>query len=114
MSVRCEKGWSVERFERWVTDELKRLKYTCKGCTEKFVRSKKAHDSILNSILNTYSTIKSGERLTIDHKIPKAKGGTNALGNLTLLCRACNIRKGDSVRPVRKRKAPVAAWEGWS
>lgn len=32
---------------------------------------------------------------TIDHKIPKAKGGTNAADNLLLACRACNEAKED-------------------
>ncbi len=33
--------------------------------------------------------------LTIDHKIPKSKGGTGHMENLQLLCGACNSIKGD-------------------
>ena len=31
---------------------------------------------------------------TIDHMVPQAKGGTDHLGNLQLLCGACNSMKG--------------------
>ncbi len=32
--------------------------------------------------------------LTVDHKIPKAKGGSDDLDNLLLSCTKCNQRKG--------------------
>lgn len=32
--------------------------------------------------------------LTIDHVIPRARGGTNDLANLQTLCRSCNSKKG--------------------
>ena len=31
---------------------------------------------------------------TIDHKIPKSKGGTNKPENLVLACSSCNSKKG--------------------
>lgn len=33
--------------------------------------------------------------LTIDHKLPKSRGGRNDIGNLQLLCHACNQLKAD-------------------
>lgn len=32
--------------------------------------------------------------LTIDHRVPLVRGGSNTLDNLTLACRPCNSRKG--------------------
>ncbi len=34
--------------------------------------------------------------LTIDHKVPLSKGGTNDLANLQTLCSKCNHKKGTS------------------
>jgi len=36
-----------------------------------------------------------GARLEVDHKTPKARGGTNAKDNLWTLCRECNRGKRD-------------------
>ena len=46
----------------------------------------------------------------IDHKHPIAKGGTNARGNLQLLCAKCNITKSDMTEEEflvsKKRRLP--------
>lgn len=37
---------------------------------------------------------KTGVKLEIEHIIPRSRGGSNRVDNLTLSCRKCNIKKG--------------------
>jgi 5-methylcytosine-specific restriction endonuclease McrA len=39
------------------------------------------------------------EKLTIDHVLPRSKGGSNNLENPRLACRECNRSRGDSLFP---------------
>lgn len=41
-----------------------------------------------------YYTDTPGLYLSIDHIIPKSRGGTNERGNLRVLCTSCNTKKG--------------------
>ena len=40
---------------------------------------------------------------TLDHLLPRARGGTNAKSNLVLSCKACNVKKGDHVYLLAER-----------
>ncbi|PSB20575.1 HNH endonuclease [Phormidesmis priestleyi ULC007] len=42
------------------------------------------------------------EELTLDHLIPKSRGGSNSLENLRLACFSCNNSRGDSLFPPRQ------------
>ena len=37
----------------------------------------------------------SGKELTLDHVLPKSRGGSNAWSNLVAACKNCNQKKGD-------------------
>ncbi len=49
--------------------------------------------------INLYSDIFGNEAdmLTLDHKIPKSKGGPENVSNYQCLCSACNAKKADSL-----------------
>lgn len=36
-----------------------------------------------------------GQYIEYDHSVPRSKGGPNTAGNIQLLCRMCNLKKGD-------------------
>jgi 5-methylcytosine-specific restriction endonuclease McrA len=40
----------------------------------------------------------TGLRLTVDHRVPVALGGTHSESNLQCLCKSCNCRKRDRVQ----------------
>lgn len=37
----------------------------------------------------------STEELTLDHRIPRSRGGKNCFENLQTMCAGCNMRKGN-------------------
>lgn len=57
--------------------------------------------------LNLYAVRKSGKEvlMTMDHVLPRAKGGQTEDGNVQLLCKPCNQKKRDkelSLEELRK------------
>lgn len=47
-------------------------------------------------------------QLTLDHWVPKSRGGSNRLRNLVLACATCNRRKGDKPAEVYLTSAQLA------
>ena len=53
--------------------------------------------------MNRCKYCKNKENLTVDHKNPKCKGGSDDLSNLQCLCKKCNsLKSGLSDRQVRR------------
>ncbi|AFV75385.1 HNH endonuclease [Thermus oshimai] len=59
---------------------------------------------------------RQGGDLTVDHVLPKSRGGKSTWENLVAACRACNLKKGDRtpeeagmrlLKPPRAPKAPL-------
>ena len=56
----------------------------------------------------------SGERMTIDHVIPRSLGGRTVWENVVSACRACNVKKGNTplhevrMRLLRKPSRPTS------
>ena len=42
-------------------------------------------------------TCGTSDHLTLDHRIPRSRGGTNELENLQTMCFPCNNRKGNKL-----------------
>jgi len=54
-----------------------------------------------------------GDQLTLDHIVPKSRGGGNSWDNLTSCCQACNRRKADRTpleagMPLLRRPIPLS------
>ncbi|SDE38894.1 5-methylcytosine-specific restriction endonuclease McrA [Thermus arciformis] len=55
---------------------------------------------------------RQGGELTVDHVLPKSRGGKHTWENLVTACRACNLKKGDrtpeeaGMRLLRPPKSP--------
>jgi len=47
---------------------------------------------------------KKRKKLTVDHKIPLSKGGTNFINNIQPLCNQCNCSKGNKLMPAETKR----------
>lgn len=76
--------------------------YLCKICTP--IKNKKSRWRLRFELLKNadFTCYYCGRKppevsLEIDHKFPKSKGGKNIKDNYQVLCKECNLGKGDSI-----------------
>lgn len=88
--------WRVAGWASYESDEYTKNR-------RRWIRMKEAGGSIRKAvriaIMDAFghqcAYCKSPDDLTVDHIYPVAKGGTNKMENLQVLCRRCNSRKKD-------------------
>jgi HNH endonuclease len=65
------------------------------GCKKEGIHLIKAKNTDGGYHIDLYT--KDFELMTIDHIIPKSKGGKNTLENLQPMCHTCNTKKADKI-----------------
>ena len=79
--------WPNARGSDWIHPKLRRELYerddwTCYVCLER---------------LDAGTPVNEPDALTLDHIVPRSKGGSDHPENLKTCCRGCNVRKSDSI-----------------
>ena len=81
--IKCSVSLELEKLDRKYCDD-------CRIRDRRYIKHLKFLLSRDKSCIYCHSI----ERLTIDHKIPLCKNGSNDISNLVLACNDCNLRKG--------------------
>lgn len=81
--------WRAKNF--WYTAERQAISKAKRyGCDIYFIRKR----DFRRLFQNRCFTCGTEDELTIDHIIPLSRGGNHGIGNLQILCKSCNSRKG--------------------
>lgn len=95
----------------------KSLGPNCGYCGIEMIPVKEAFEKTLRSSgpFRAYYT-KEQRRLpddipTVDHVVPRSKGGTSRMKNYVICCRRCNLEKGDKPHPGLPRDLKITWFE---
>ena len=80
-----------------VSHKVIRLTNFIKIPFNKMLRSKPSRNAIYQRDGHKCQYCGATRRLTIDHVIPKSKGGSDDWDNLVVACSRCNTKKGDTM-----------------
>jgi len=95
-----------------LSDRVIRLVNYVKLPLSKILSTKPSRQMIYKRDNNTCQYCGSTARLTIDHVIPRCRGGEDTWENLVVACSSCNTKKGNTLleqtnmKLARKPKAP--------
>jgi 5-methylcytosine-specific restriction endonuclease McrA len=84
---------ATAKLERKVKKEKKRRRYEAKRKRSKLSTAKKKR-VLREAGYTCHYCGEFGGKLTVDHLVPIAKGGSNELSNLVAACEECNKDKG--------------------
>jgi len=96
-----------------VSERVIRLRFYVSMPLSRTAREKPTKAAIYRRDNNTCQYCGSTRSLTIDHVIPRCRGGDSSWTNLTLACATCNTRKGSKtpeqvgLKLRRKPKPPL-------
>lgn len=95
-----------------LSDRVIRLFDYVKVPLSKIVSHKPSKSMIYKRDKNSCQYCGSTRRLTIDHIVPRCRGGGDSWENLVVACSSCNTKKGDTpleqtgMRLLKKPRAP--------
>jgi 5-methylcytosine-specific restriction endonuclease McrA len=79
----------------------------------KYIQGRPSRAMIYKRDRNTCQYCGATSKLTLDHVIPKSKGGDDSWENLVVACSSCNTKKGDKFLEhtnLKLARQPRAPW----
>ena len=90
-------NWSGRQYRDSSADRVKRHRERRKeaGLAQQWQPSKTLRAAVLERDKNACVYCGANHDLTLDHRVPEKRGGSNDLDNLQIACRSCNAAKRD-------------------